>query len=189
MNRKVLIPLIIVVALLLGSAVGVTAGQMLAPARSVELATSPLVPVGSGFSYQGRLTFNNSPATGGYDFLFKLYDALSGGAQVGSTLTTTNQTVTDGLFTVTLDFGSPAFYGEGRWLEIAVRPTGSGTYTTLTPRQALTATPYALSAPWPGISGKPNPYGSLLLPNVRTTVDASANVGEWSSVTIGADGL
>jgi len=44
-------------------------------------------------------------------------------------------------------------------LQIAIRcPAGSGNYTTLTPRQPLTATPYALYsqvAPWGGLSGVP----------------------------------
>src|SRR5205823_1688788 len=44
-----------------------------------------------------------------------------------------------------LDFGTGAFQGSARWLELAVRPTGGGTFTTLSPRQALTAAPYALS--------------------------------------------
>ncbi len=44
-----------------------------------------------------------------------------------------------------LDFGDKAFEGDERWLAIAVRcPAGSGTYTTLNPRQLLSAVPYAL---------------------------------------------
>ncbi|MBW6474326.1 MAG: hypothetical protein K0B14_14465, partial [Anaerolineaceae bacterium] len=37
-------------------------------------------------------------------------------------------------------------------------PAGAGTYTQLTPRQALTASPYALyakAAPWSGLIGVP----------------------------------
>src|SRR5438034_242988 len=66
---------------------------------------SPQVPVGSGFSYQGQLKVGGNPSNGQYDLTFALYDALSGGTQVGSTITMLNQTVTTGLFTVTLDFG------------------------------------------------------------------------------------
>lgn len=48
---------------------------------------------------------------------------------------------------VSLEFGASAFTGDKRWLEIAVRsPAGSGSFTTLTPRQPLTASPYALKA-------------------------------------------
>jgi len=53
--------------------------------------------------------------------------------------------VSNGLFTVTLDFGAN-FPGANRWLEIGVRTNGGGAYTTLSPRQALTATPYAIMA-------------------------------------------
>src|SRR5262249_44423515 len=56
-----------------------------------------------------------------------------------------NQTVTNGLFAVQLDFGLSAFQGSSRWLEIAVKPASGGNYTTLSPRQALTAAPYAMS--------------------------------------------
>ena len=115
--------------------------------------------LGTTFTYQGRLTDNGSPADGTYDFRFILYDAEIGGSQVGSTVTQEDVTVTDGLFTVTLDFGSGAFQGDARWLEVAVRPGSSNdSYTTLTPRQALTATPYALyslSSPWSGLTGVP----------------------------------
>jgi hypothetical protein len=56
-------------------------------------------------------------------------------------------TVAGGLFTVALDFGSVALDGNARWLNIQVRyPSGAGVYTTLTPRQKLTGTPYALYA-------------------------------------------
>ncbi len=102
--------------------------------------------LGTAFTYQGRLTDGGNPANGTYDFQFKLFDADSDGTQVGSTVTVDDETVTDGLFTVQLDFGSDAFDGNARWLEIGVRPGSStGGYTTLSPRQALTAVPYAIS--------------------------------------------
>ncbi|MGD8968540.1 MAG: hypothetical protein PVI07_13605 [Anaerolineae bacterium] len=116
-------------------------------------------PVGTGFTYQGQLTDGGDPADGSYDFEFKLYDDATAGSQVGSTDPKGDETVTDGLFTVELDFGSDVFTGDARWLEIGVRAgDSSGAYTTLTPRQALTATPYAhyaLNAPWSGLSGVP----------------------------------
>jgi hypothetical protein len=77
---------------------------------------------------------------------FGLWDALTVGAQIGATKTSVG--VANGLFTISnLDFGANAFDGNARWLEIAVRcPAGSGSYTTLSPRQALTPAPYALYA-------------------------------------------
>jgi hypothetical protein len=99
--------------------------------------------VGTGFAYQGKLMDGGSPANGAYDLQFALYNALSGGTQVGSTITDTNVAVTAGLFTVQLDFGN-VFDGTALYLEIGVRLGGSsGAFTTLAPRQPLSATPYS----------------------------------------------
>jgi hypothetical protein len=78
------------------------------------------------------------------DLQFSLWDALSDGGQVGSTLTRTSVEIREGLFTVAdLDFGAGAFNGDARWLEVAVQCSGDTSFTVLSPRQALTATPYA----------------------------------------------
>ena len=122
---------------------------------------SPLnAALGTGFTYQGKLTDGGAPADGDYDFEFKLYNALSGGSQVGSTVPLGNVVVTGGLFTVQLDFGN-VFDGTALWLDIGVRPAGGSGYTALTPRQALTATPfanYASKAPWGGLTGVPSGF-------------------------------
>jgi hypothetical protein len=103
--------------------------------------------LGTGFTYQGRLTDAGSPATGVYDFEFRLYSASSSGSQVGPTVTHDEVPMTDGLFTVELDFGNGVFTGDARYLAIAVRPgDSSGAFTALTPRQAITPAPYALHA-------------------------------------------
>ena len=114
---------------------------------------SQAAPLGTAFTYQGRLTDGSGPANGTYDFEFRLYDAQSGGAQVGSILTQNDIPVTQGLFTVVLDFGTGRFIGDALWLEIGVRPGNSGGFTPLTPRQALTSMPYALYAPSSGTAG------------------------------------
>jgi len=100
----------------------------------------------SAFTYQGKLTDTGSPANGAYDFQFKLFDALSSGTQLGSTLTLNSVTVTSGVFTVNLDFGvcASCFSGADRFLEISVKPNGGGAFTALTPRQQITLTPYAI---------------------------------------------
>jgi hypothetical protein len=109
-----------------------------ASARPLEAA------LGTGFTYQGRLTDGGTPANGTYDLDFKLYDALSGGSQVGSTSAQRSVNVSNGLFTVQLDFGN-VFNGTALYLEIGVRLSSiGGAYTTLTPRQPLSPTPYAL---------------------------------------------
>ena len=118
--------------------------------------------LGSGFTYQGQLNSGGEPFTGSCDFTFGLWDSLSEGAQVGVSQAKEAIGVEQGLFTVLLDFGTGVFSGEARWLEIALRcPAGSGDYTTLVPRQPLTAAPYASyaqAAPWTGISGMPGDF-------------------------------
>ncbi len=99
-------------------------------------------PVGNAFTYQGQLKKNNAPVTDNCLMAFRLYDQASGGSQIGSPITTTVP-ITNGLFTVALDFGSTPFTGEARWLGITVRCTADSAYVDLS-RQALTATPFAL---------------------------------------------
>jgi len=102
------------------------------------------VPLGTAFTYQGQLKGSTGPVTGSCDMAFRLYDDPSAGNLVGSPITPT-VTITNGLFTVPLDFGN-AFTGAARWLNIAVRcPAGSGSFTALTPRQEVTPAPYAFS--------------------------------------------
>src|SRR5688500_16458354 len=86
------------------------------------------------FIYQGALTDGANPANGNYDFEFRLFDALSGGAQVGSLLTRSNVPVAGGIFSVGLDFGS-VFPGADRFLEVRARVTGGPSFTPLDPRQ------------------------------------------------------
>ena len=86
------------------------------------------------------------PASGLFDLQFSLFDAPIAGTQNGITFTNLATSVTNGLFTTTLDFGDTVFNGSPRWLQIAVRGPGDTNYSTLTPRQALTATPYAIRA-------------------------------------------
>ena len=104
----------------------------------------------TAFTYQGKLTDSGNLANGNYDLQFKLFDTVTvgTGTQQGSNVTVLNVTVTNGIFTVQLDFGvcAPCFDGSARFLEIAVRLNGGGSFTTLTPRQPITSTPYAINA-------------------------------------------
>jgi trimeric autotransporter adhesin len=115
-------------------------------------------PIGTAFTYQGRLADAGNPANGPYDLQFVLMDAPAGGIQVGPVVSREDVPVTNGLFTVALDFGS-VFGGAKRWLEVRVRPGAStGAYTTLAPLQELAPAPNAVFSaitPWTGIAGKP----------------------------------
>jgi hypothetical protein len=104
-----------------------------------------LAPVGTAFTYQGTITDTGSPANGSYNLAFKLYDDASAGTQVGSTVTKNAVAVSDGYFTVELDFGD-WFDGTALWLEIEVQGPGDPGFTALSPRQPLSPTPYAINA-------------------------------------------
>lgn len=128
--------------LIVGGALGGVLG--LAAAQEGEGRETAVAPIGAAFTYQGHLTDGGGPANGAYDFQFILYDAGVDGAQVGPVVTADDVDVSAGRFTVTLDFG-PVFGGDALWLEIAVRAGDStAAYTILSPRQPLTAAPYAL---------------------------------------------
>jgi hypothetical protein len=104
-------------------------------------------PLGTAFTYHGQLQQSGSPVNSLCDFQFSLWDASTTGTLIGTTQAVNNVSVSNGLFTALLDFGAGAFNGDARWLEIAVRAPASGdTFTLLAPRQAITATPYALQA-------------------------------------------
>jgi hypothetical protein len=111
-------------------------------------ASQSILAQSTAFSYQGKLLDGGNPADGNYDLQFKLFDTVTvgTGAQQGSTVTVSNVTVSNGSFSVSLDFGAIAFPGADRYLEIAVRPANTGSYTTLTPRQPITSTPYAIKS-------------------------------------------
>ncbi len=95
----------------------------------------------TAFTYQGRLTDTAIPqGNGSYTMKFRLYDAETGGNQVGDEQTAL-VTVNNGAFTAVLEFTDVPFAnGQARWLEIEV----SG--TTLSPRQRISSSPYAIKA-------------------------------------------
>lgn len=116
---------------------------LIAIGLAVILLGQPASAQSTTFNYQGNLKSSGVDASGSFDFEFALFDAVSGGAQVGSTLTRSSVPVTNGIFGVSLDFGAQ-FPGAGRFLEIRVRETGVGSFTTLSPRQPVTSTPYSV---------------------------------------------
>lgn len=140
---------IIIVIVLVGIGLGWLLGSKGARAQDAgQSQPAPqLADMGTGFTYQGRLVDGNSPAAGIYDFQFSLFDAASFGSQIGVTQSINNLSVIDGLFTVVLSFGADVVNGQARWLEIAVKRDADGSYTSLSPRTALTPAPHALALP------------------------------------------
>src|SRR5580765_7876232 len=112
---------------------------------AINFPLSNTLAQGTAFTYQGRLNNGANPASGSFDLTFALFPTNAGGAPVTTPLTNSATAVSNGLFTVTLDFGG-LFTGANYWLEIAVRTNGGGAFTNLSPRQPVTPTPYAIFA-------------------------------------------
>lgn len=141
--------------------------------------TKSLQAQGTAFTYQGQLNNSGSPAAGIYDFRFTVYDAVTNGNAVSLPLTNAAVAVTNGLFISTLDFGAGIFYGPARWLDIGVRTNGGGAFTTLSPRQPVLATPYAIFA-----NSASNLLGTLPSAQLSGTLPASAFAGYTNTVAL-----
>lgn len=115
------------------------------------LGSAPLVqaqePLGTSFTFQGSLTQGSTPLSGSYDLELTLFTGSDPGTATPlGTLARNAVAVTNGVFSVELDFGPSAFTEDARWLEVAVRPTGAGPFSRLRPLQRLTAAPQSLFA-------------------------------------------
>jgi hypothetical protein len=110
------------------------------------LTTAPgLRAQSSAFTYQGQLRVGGEPANGAYELTFQMFDGPQVGAPVSGILT--NQAaISNGVFTVLLNFGAGVFTGGDRWLQVQVRTNGAGGFTPLIPRQYIASAPYAIQA-------------------------------------------
>lgn len=109
--------------------------------------TFRLVAQPTALTYQGHLMDGGSPASGVYDIECVL-TYLDGGHHVSAAFPVTNSAVvvSNGLFILTLDFGSDAFSGGDRFLFLGVRTNGGGAFTVLNPPQPIGSAPYAIRA-------------------------------------------
>lgn len=107
----------------------------------VAMGTSPAVDAATRFTYQGTLDDGGSPANGFYDFQFRVVSSTN--ADVSTLRTVEDVLVTQGVFTVPLDFGA-LFNTNERYLRIGVRAGEStGPYTTLSPNTLIGSAPNA----------------------------------------------
>lgn len=143
-------------------------------------ATAQLDPT---FSYQGRLDQNGAPLTGSVDLFIEPYNSASGGSPLATALILDGVQVNDGLFTVEVDLGPGVFLGDPIFLSIGVRDDAVGDasvttgFTTLSPRQSVLPTPYALhadSVALDAIGGQQIADGSITATDINTT---STSVG------------
>jgi hypothetical protein len=142
----------------------------------------------TAFTFQGKLNDSGAAANGPYDLQFRLYDTPAGGTLFG-TVVRDDVPVTDGIFTVTLDYGADVFYANsGRYLEVGVRAGAStGAFTTITPRQELTAAPYSLQAVRASKAGDAENFGGQApAAYLRSNVSQTFTGG---NLTVGASSI
>lgn len=97
------------------------------------------------FPYQGMLPNSVTPATGAFEMEFKLFDAATGGVQIGQTLNFANVEVKNRAFGVLLDFGAEPFSGADRFIEVSVRRQNSGEpFAVPYARQQILSPPYSI---------------------------------------------
>jgi hypothetical protein len=106
--------------------------------RSVEAQTG-------SFTYQGSLKDGANAASGNYDMTVEIYDAETGGNLVGST-NFTNVAVAGGIFSLNIAGAQSVFPGAARYLQLKVKRSGTNDFTTLSPRQLVTSSPYAIKS-------------------------------------------
>ena len=141
-------------------------------------------PLGTALTHKGEYKPSGTAVTGVYDFQIVLFDIATLGAPIVSPVIHENVPVTQGNFTVEINYGAPPFATATQyWLETRVRPgTSTGTFTVLPVRQKLNAVPYALNVRTlpPGIvtgtSIAPNAVGpAAILDNSITATDIGTN--------------
>ncbi len=152
------------------------------------------------FTYQGRLLRGDNYVDDvNCNFHFSLYGSLADGPSLGSVQVANAVPVSDGYFTVNLNFGDN-FDGTPRYLETAVQCPGDIGFVTLTPRVTLYAAPsalYSAKTPWTGITGVPAGFadgsddGRVYTAGNAISIDASnvisANYQAGVGVNISSD--
>lgn len=114
----------------------------------IQIAAMSIAAQTNEFTYQGKLT-DAAGTAATYDFQFKLCRLSTDCAVLNlvGTRVRNGVAVTNGVFSVTLDFPDTNFSGANRYLEIGVKPAGSAAaYTILTPRQQITSSPYSIKS-------------------------------------------
>ncbi len=149
------------------------------------LAHSPVhsAPLGTAFTHKGEYKPGGTAVTGVYDFQIVLFNVATLGMPIVSPVTHENVPVTQGNFTVEINYGAPPFATATQyWLETRVRPGISTGAFMVVGRQKLNAVPYALNVRTlpPGIvtgtSIAPNAVGPVaILDNSITATDIGTN--------------
>jgi hypothetical protein len=168
-------------------------GRGSAPSPALADAPAPRAPMapsgtqnGRSFTYQGQLRKNGAPVNATCSATFKLFDAATGGVQLGTSVVSATLQVANGLFTIPLDYGW-FMNGEARWIEMAI---GCGeALSTLAPRTLLSPAPYAFALPGmrtlPAAPDGANPTINVIGGVVGVTGANTATANSFNSVIAG----
>lgn len=176
-----------------------TGTKMLAVGAAAVLGLSgPAVaqtPATNFMTYQGKLQSGGQPYTGTADITIRVYNSDVGGPAIGLTNCWDNVQVQEGLFTLTFHPGA-VFDGRALWLEIDVREDATvgngctGVFTTLFPRQRLTAAPLASALVLPAselvdVAGQP----AFSITNASNTAGSGGVRGQATGSGAGSRGV
>ena len=153
--------------------------------------------LGTAFTYQGHLAFTNGPVTDTCDMRFDLFDNVSGGNQIGET-NIVPTVVEGGLFSAQLDFGEGSFDGSARFIEIAVGCPAGANIVSLSPRQPISPSPYAIFSgtagrvSWDGVEQVPAGFADGVDADTLDGLDCELGQtplfgdGGWACIDAGA---
>ncbi len=147
---------------------------------SLTLGGFPLPP--SAITYQGRLDEGGVPMAGFVDVRGGLYADSTGGVPIAAVSEQPSLPLRAGVFTASFDFGDAPWIGaDARWLELSVRPTGSGQpFQVLTPRQRVAPAPRALSAVRAGFADYADNSGTASQANFASTAGTANAIDLFS---------
>jgi hypothetical protein len=137
---------------------------------------------GTAFTYQGQIESNGALASGTYNLTFTLFTNSTGGTAVAGPVTNSANLVTNGLFTVTVDFGGAVWNGVTNWLQIGVETNGGTGFTPLNPRQEVTPAPYAIFAEGANAAGL---SGTLPMSSLSGTYGGALNLSNGGNLFTG----
>ncbi len=147
----------------------------------------------TAFTFQGKLGSAGALINGAYEMQFKLFDGADPASsnQVGTTITMNNPLVqvTNGVFTVQLDFGAAALPGDERYLEIGIRSTNIQPYAVLSPRTKITSAPYAVRSRNATTADSLSTAASNSFIQNTTTQQPTSNFSISGDGVIGSNGL
>ena len=114
--------------------------HLLATALALAVALPGAQSLASPFTFQGFLEQSGTPINGSANLAFRLFDAASGGNQLGSTVNANAYPVLDGVFTIDLNFAGVAFADANRWLQVDVNGTPMGPRIEVLPAPLASST-------------------------------------------------